>query len=94
MSPLDRKEAQVRQLLEGPHPAVPAGLATAARTHGRRLLRRRRALRRFGWALLWAAAAAFTVWAALTRPWVVPPSRGAGRSGARTRCATLTTRIR
>ncbi|RSS49917.1 hypothetical protein EF912_23020 [Streptomyces sp. WAC07061] len=74
MSPLDRKETQVRQLLEGPHPAVPAGLAAAARTHGRRLLRRRRALRRFGWALLWAAAVAFTVWAALTRPWVVPPS--------------------
>ncbi|MFF4366424.1 hypothetical protein [Streptomyces sp. NPDC001594] len=74
MSPYDRKEAQVRQLLEGPHPVVPAGLAAAAATRGRRLLRRRRALHRFGWAVLWTAAAAFAVWAALTHPWVTPPS--------------------
>ncbi|UQX02697.1 hypothetical protein [Streptomyces sp. RerS4] len=74
MSPYDRKEAQVRELMAGPQPAVPAGLAAAAATHGRRLLRRRRALRRFGWSVLWAAAVAFTVWAALTRPWVTPPS--------------------
>jgi ferric-dicitrate binding protein FerR (iron transport regulator) len=75
MSPFGRKEAQVRALLEGPHPVVPAGLAAAAAAHGRRLLRRRRALRRFGWTLLCAAALAFTVWAALTRPWVTPPSQ-------------------
>ncbi|MEW1633763.1 hypothetical protein AB0469_06800 [Streptomyces sp. NPDC093801] len=74
MSAFDRKEAQVRQLLEGPHPVVPAGLAAAAAARGRRLLRRRRALRRFGWAVLWAAAVAFAVWAALTHPWVTPPS--------------------
>ncbi|MGW2667455.1 hypothetical protein ACWC5F_05245 [Streptomyces sp. NPDC001272] len=74
MSPYDRKEAQVRQLLEGPHPAVPAGLASAAAARGRRLLRRRRALRRLGWAVLWAVAVAFAVWAALTHPWVTPPS--------------------
>ncbi|MFJ8160772.1 hypothetical protein ACIRBY_07545 [Streptomyces sp. NPDC096136] len=74
MSAFDRKEAQVRQLLEGPHPVVPAGLAAAAATRGRRLLRRRRALRRFGWAVLWAAAVAFAVWAALAHPWVTPPS--------------------
>ncbi|MFF3015776.1 hypothetical protein [Streptomyces sp. NPDC057939] len=73
MSP-DRKEDQVRKLLEGPHPMVPAGLAAAAATHGRRLLRRRRALRRLGWSVLFAAAVAFTVWASLTRPWVTPPS--------------------
>ncbi|MEU3313128.1 hypothetical protein ACGFY6_07640 [Streptomyces sp. NPDC048387] len=74
MSPYDRKEAQVRRLLEGPHPAVPAGLASAAAARGRRLLRRRRALRRLGWAVLWAAAVAFAVWAALTHPWATPPS--------------------
>ncbi|MGW7313232.1 hypothetical protein [Streptomyces sp. NPDC054854] len=74
MSPPDRKEDQVRKLMEGPHPAVPAGLAAAAATHGRRLLRRRRALRRLGWSVLFAAAVAFTVWASLTRPWVIPPS--------------------
>ncbi|MGW0393264.1 hypothetical protein ACWDYJ_20655 [Streptomyces sp. NPDC003042] len=74
MNPLDRKEAQVKQLLEGPHPVVPAGLAVTAATHGRRLLRRRRALRRIGWTLLFAAAVAFTVWASLTRPWATPPS--------------------
>lgn len=70
----DRKEAQVRQLLEGPYPAVPAGLAAGAAERGDRLLRRRRVLRRFGWAVLFAAAVAFTVWAALTQPWAVPPA--------------------
>ncbi|MBT2480393.1 hypothetical protein [Streptomyces sp. ISL-94] len=70
----DRKEAQVRRLLEGPYPAVPAGLAAGAAARGDRLLRRRRVLRRFGWAVLFAAAAAFTVWASLTHPWTTPPS--------------------
>lgn len=70
----DPKEDQVRRLLEGPHPPVPTGLAVAAAARGARLLRRYRALRRFGWAVLLAAAAAFTVWAALTRPWATPPS--------------------
>ncbi|MEU6891865.1 hypothetical protein ABZ934_08680 [Streptomyces sp. NPDC046557] len=70
----DPKEVQVRRLLEGPHPPVPTGLAAAAAARGTRLLRRYRALRRFGWAVLLAAAAAFTVWAVLTRPWVTPPS--------------------
>ncbi|MFD9408991.1 hypothetical protein ACFWBN_18490 [Streptomyces sp. NPDC059989] len=70
----DRKEAQVRRLLETPYPAVPADLAAGAAARGARLLRRRRVLRRFGWAVLFAAAVAFTVWASLTRPWAVPPS--------------------
>ncbi|MFE9258950.1 hypothetical protein [Streptomyces sp. NPDC006879] len=70
----DRKEVEVRRLLEGPRPAVPADLATTAATQGRRLLRRRRTLHRLGWLLLLAAVSAFTVWALLTRPWTVPPS--------------------
>ncbi|MFJ5549555.1 MULTISPECIES: hypothetical protein [unclassified Streptomyces] len=74
MSLPDRKELEVRRMLEGPHPVVPVGLAAQAAARGTRLLRRRRALRRLGWTLLLAAAVAFTVWASLTRPWVVPPS--------------------
>ncbi|MFD3700598.1 hypothetical protein ACFWUZ_31480 [Streptomyces sp. NPDC058646] len=74
MSPGERKEAQVRRLLEGPQPAVPAGLAAGAAARGDRLLRRRRALRRLGWAVLCAAVVAFAVWASLTRPWVTPSS--------------------
>ncbi|MEU2391019.1 hypothetical protein [Streptomyces sp. NPDC007369] len=70
----DRREAQVRRLMEGPYPVVPAGLAAAAAARGDRLLRRRRILRRAGWTLLFAAAAAFAVWASLARPWEVPPS--------------------
>ncbi|KOU24663.1 hypothetical protein ADK52_13675 [Streptomyces sp. WM6372] len=74
MSARERKEDQVRRLLEGPRPVVPAGLAAHAAARGGRLLRRRRALRRCGWTLLAAAAVAFAVWASLTRPWEVPPS--------------------
>lgn len=74
MSPPDRKEAQVRRLLEGPQPVVPADLAAGAAQRGDRLLRRRRALRRLGWAGLFAAAVAFAVWASLTQPWVTPSS--------------------
>ncbi|WP_405712075.1 hypothetical protein OG264_24290 [Streptomyces xanthophaeus] len=74
MSSANRKEAQVRQLMEGPLPVVPADLAAGAAARGDRLLRRRRALRRLGWAVLFAAAVAFTVWVALTQPWVTPSS--------------------
>ncbi|MGW0752676.1 hypothetical protein [Streptomyces sp. NPDC002587] len=74
MSTADRGQDQVRQLLEGPYPVVPAGLAAGAAARGDRLLRRRRVLRRLGWAVLIAAAAAFTVWASLTHPWATPPT--------------------
>ncbi|MEV8536674.1 hypothetical protein [Streptomyces sp. NPDC051211] len=70
----DRKELDVRRMLDGPHPAVPPDLASSAATRGARLLRRRRVWRRLGWWLLVTAAVAFTVWAVLTEPWV-PPSQ-------------------
>ncbi|MEU9304660.1 hypothetical protein [Streptomyces sp. NPDC048269] len=70
----DRKQDQVRRLLEGPYPTVPPGLAAGAAARGDRLLRRRRVLRRFGWAVLFAAAVAFAVWASLTHPWATPPT--------------------
>ncbi|MCX4691353.1 hypothetical protein [Streptomyces sp. NBC_01408] len=74
MSSRDGKEAQIRRLLDGPQPVVPADLAAGAAARGDRLLRRRRALRRLGWAVLFAAAVAFAVWASLTQPWVTPSS--------------------
>ncbi|RSS82393.1 hypothetical protein [Streptomyces sp. WAC06614] len=72
--PRDREE-EIRRLLEGrPHPAVPADLASGAAARGVRLLRRRRAVQRLGWAVLLAAAVAFTVWAVLVQPWATPSS--------------------
>ncbi|MEV7612424.1 hypothetical protein [Streptomyces sp. NPDC089799] len=72
MTPPDRKELDVRRMLAGPLPAVPADLASRAAARGGVLRRRRRALRRLGWWLLLTAAVAFLVWASLARPWVVP----------------------
>ncbi|MER7759090.1 hypothetical protein [Streptomyces sp. NPDC097619] len=69
-----RHESEVRALLDGPHPPVPPDLAALAAGRGHHLLRRRRALRRTAWFLLAVAVTAFTVWAALTEPWVLPPS--------------------
>ncbi|MCJ0874675.1 hypothetical protein [Streptomyces sp. AP-93] len=74
MSRPDPAEAQVRRLLEGPYPAVPPDLAAGAAARGDRLLRRRRAVRRIGWTLLWAAVVAFVVWATLTGAWSTPSS--------------------
>ncbi|MFD9795723.1 hypothetical protein ACFWXK_32765 [Streptomyces sp. NPDC059070] len=74
MSLPDRKEEEVRRLLDVPHPAVPPELAAEAAELGTRLLRRRRVARRLAWLLLTAAVLAFTVWAARTHPWVAPPS--------------------
>ncbi|MDQ0941134.1 hypothetical protein [Streptomyces sp. V1I1] len=75
MSRQDRKEDEVRRMLETRHPAVPADLAARAAEHGTRLLRRHRAVRRAAWLLLMAAAIAFAVWAATTEPWMTPPTR-------------------
>ncbi|MEU8567682.1 hypothetical protein AB0C51_04815 [Streptomyces pathocidini] len=74
MSLRDRGQDEVRRMLDGPHPLVPPDLAARAAERGQRILARRRVLRAAGWALLVAAAAAFAVWAAATRPWDVPPA--------------------
>ncbi|MEV0266574.1 hypothetical protein AB0I49_35235 [Streptomyces sp. NPDC050617] len=74
MSVHDRKEDEVRRMLDTPHPVVRPELAQQAAERGHRLLRRRRALRRLGWVLLAVAVVAFCVWAALVQPWVAPPS--------------------
>ncbi|MBT2393849.1 hypothetical protein J7E87_31665 [Streptomyces sp. ISL-1] len=74
MSRRDRKEEEVRRMLETRHPAVPADLAARATEHGTRLLRRHRAVRRAAWLLLVAAAIAFAIWAAAAEPWVTPPT--------------------
>ncbi|WP_406454129.1 hypothetical protein OG782_23865 [Streptomyces sp. NBC_00876] len=74
MSGTGRKVDEVRRMLEGPHPQVPAELAARAAERGGRLLRRRRILRRV-WLLTAAAAVvAFTVWAVVVQPWQVPPA--------------------
>ncbi|MFG2596928.1 hypothetical protein [Streptomyces sp. NPDC048462] len=74
MSGAGRKEDEVRRMLEGPHPQVPADLAERAAELGGRVLRRRRALRRLGLLALIAAVAVFTVWALMVQPWQAPPA--------------------
>ncbi|WP_328670098.1 hypothetical protein OG905_15675 [Streptomyces sp. NBC_00322] len=74
MSGRERKETEVRRMLETPHPQVPADLAARAAEHGTRLLRRHRALRRALWLLLVAAAIAFALWAMVAQPWAAAPS--------------------
>ncbi|MFF2652043.1 hypothetical protein [Streptomyces sp. NPDC058045] len=74
MSRYDRREAAVRELLESGHTPLPPGLCAASVRRGRRLARRRAVARRVLWALVFAAVVAFTVWAAVARPWVEPPS--------------------
>ncbi|MFF3324563.1 hypothetical protein [Streptomyces sp. NPDC002889] len=74
MSSADRKEDEVRRMLETRHPTLPPDLLLRATLQGSRLLRRRRALRRAGRLLLVLAVIAFLVWATVAQPWVVPPS--------------------
>jgi type VI protein secretion system component VasF len=52
---MDRKEEQVRRLLDTPHPIVAVDLAARAADRGRRVLRRRRAIHLVLWVLLLAA---------------------------------------
>lgn len=81
MSRAGRREAAVRELLDGPMPTVPPDLCTDAVRRGTRILRRRTALRRLLWLLLLAAVVAFAVWASITEPWVRPPSETTPVSG-------------
>ncbi|MFJ4902495.1 MULTISPECIES: hypothetical protein [unclassified Streptomyces] len=74
MSGTGRKEDEVRRMLEGPHPPVPADLAERAAELGGRVLRRRRALRLLGLLVLIAAVAVFAVWAVTVQPWQAPPA--------------------
>ncbi|WP_371630394.1 hypothetical protein OG892_25740 [Streptomyces sp. NBC_00341] len=74
MSGTGRKEDEVRRMLDGPHPPVPADLAERAAELGGRVLRRRRALRRLGLLVLIAAVAVFAVWAVTVQPWQAPPA--------------------
>ncbi|MEU7169052.1 hypothetical protein AB0A70_31115 [Streptomyces morookaense] len=73
MSGYDRKEDEVRRMLAVPCSTVPAGLAGQAAERGRRLLRRRRAVRAAAWVLLLAAVVAFCAWAAVVHPWAARP---------------------
>ncbi|KIF68243.1 hypothetical protein HY68_05700 [Streptomyces sp. AcH 505] len=70
----ERKEAEVRRMLDLPHPAVPTDLLLRATARGARMLHRRRTLRRVLWTLLLAAAVVFVVWAAATYPWEPQPT--------------------
>ncbi|TXS56626.1 hypothetical protein [Streptomyces sp. t39] len=74
MSGTERKESEVRRMMQGPAPVVPTDLGLRAAARGGRLLRRHRALRRTGLVLLLAALLALAAWALVTEPWLVPPS--------------------
>lgn len=66
--PPNRRDDEVRRLLDTPHPAVPVDLAARAILRGRRILRRRRIAHAVLWVLLIAAAVAGLVLTALTWP--------------------------
>ncbi|MYY82425.1 MULTISPECIES: hypothetical protein [unclassified Streptomyces] len=74
MSQYERKEEAIRRILEGATPAVPPELLDDAVRRGSRALRRRTAVRRAFWTLLFVAAVVFVVWASVARPWVEPPT--------------------
>jgi ferric-dicitrate binding protein FerR (iron transport regulator) len=70
----DHRADQVRRMLRGAHPPVPADLALRAAERGARLLRRRRVAHRLVVCLLWAVVAALVVWAVVAEPWTTPPA--------------------
>ncbi|MFC7217284.1 hypothetical protein ACFQLX_03735 [Streptomyces polyrhachis] len=73
MSKVDRKETEVRRLLDTPHPPVPPSLAERCAHRGRRILRRRRLVRWGFWILAAAVLVGLAVWAGLTDAWVGSP---------------------
>ncbi|MFE5092877.1 hypothetical protein ACFRCI_21590 [Streptomyces sp. NPDC056638] len=74
MSRSSNREDEVRRMLDGPHPQVPADLAQRAAERGGRLLRRRRFARTLVLLAAFAAVVAFTVWAVAAQPWQLPPT--------------------
>ena len=64
----NRRDDEVRRLLDTPHPAVPIDLAYRAILRGRRMLRRRRILHTVALTLLAAAVLAGIVLAAVFWP--------------------------
>ncbi|SCF96105.1 hypothetical protein [Streptomyces sp. Ncost-T10-10d] len=74
MSRSSNREDEVRRMLDGPHPQVPADLAQRAAERGGRLLRRHRLARTLVLLVAFAAVVAFTVWAVAAQPWQLPPS--------------------
>ncbi len=70
----DRKETEVRRLLDGPAAPLPPDMASRAVGCGARLLRRRRAVRVVLWFVATCAVLAFAAWAAVVHPWIAPPS--------------------
>ncbi|MFG1810645.1 hypothetical protein [Streptomyces sp. NPDC049040] len=74
----NRRDDEVRRLLDTPHPVVPAGLVALATERGRRTVRRRRLLRHALWVLLLAAVAAGIVLAVLTWPDSAAPAGDPG----------------
>ncbi|MGW1658151.1 hypothetical protein [Streptomyces atratus] len=74
MSRSSNREDEVRRMLDGPHPQVPADLAQRATERGGRLLRRHRFARRLVQLVALAAVVAFTVWAVAAQPWQPPPA--------------------
>lgn len=75
MSPLpNRRDDEVRRLLDTPHPVVPLDLTARAVTRGRRIVRRRRIAGHALWGLLFAAFVAGIVLAVLFWPDTSAPS--------------------
>ncbi|MDJ1134040.1 hypothetical protein [Streptomyces iconiensis] len=69
----DRKEAEVRRLLEAPVLPLPPDLAERALVLGARLVRRRRLLHLAVCVLLVAVLLGLGVWALTAEPWSTPP---------------------
>ncbi|WP_329175264.1 hypothetical protein [Streptomyces sp. NBC_01477] len=74
----NRRDDEVRRLLDTPHPMVPAGLVAVATVRGRRTVRRRRFAHHVLWVLLLAAVAAGIALAVMAWPDHHDP---AGRTG-------------
>lgn len=69
----DRKETEVRRLLEAPVQSLPPDLADRALALGTRHARRRHALHLAACATLLAVLLALGVWALAADPWSAPP---------------------